>query len=75
VRVCPGEVKKVNMRKAIARMLRAVVGDDVHGFYVTGSGPVRVPNARSHQIPEMIAEHHRDQAQRELQRALIIGRH
>jgi hypothetical protein len=60
---------------ALARKLRALIGNDHHGFYVTGSGPVRVPNARSHQIPKVIAEHHREQAKRELQRALIIGRH
>jgi hypothetical protein len=60
---------------ALAGRLRALIGNDRHGFYVTGSGPVRVPNARSHQIPRVIAEHHREQAKRELQRALIIGRH
>jgi hypothetical protein len=68
-------MEKLNMRKALARILRAAIGNDVHGFYVTGSGPVRVPNARAHQIPNVIAEHHREQARRELQRALIIGRH
>ena len=57
--------------KTLARKLRAVIGDDEHGFYVTGSGSVRVPNARVHQIPQVIAEHHRENAQRELQRALI----
>ena len=57
--------------KALARKLRAIIGNDEHGFYVTGSGPVRVPNARVHQIPQVIAEHHRENAQRELQRALI----
>jgi hypothetical protein len=65
----------MNMTKALARILRAVIGNDEHGFYVTGSGPVRVPNARAHQIPKVIAEHHRENVQRELQRALIIGRH
>jgi hypothetical protein len=59
---------------ALASKLRALIGNDHHGFYVTGSGPVRVPNSRSHQIPTVIAEHHRQQAERELQRALIIGR-
>jgi hypothetical protein len=60
---------------ALARKLRAPIGNDHHGFYVTGSGPVRVPNSRSHLIPRVIAEHHREQAKRELQRTLIIGRH
>jgi hypothetical protein len=67
-------MKKMNMRKALARILRAIIGNDVYGFYVTGSGPVRVPNAQVHQIPKVIAEHHRDQAKRDLQSALIIGR-
>ena len=61
--------------KTLARKLRAVISGDDHGFYVTGSGPVWVPNARSHQIPNVIAEHHMIDARRELQRALIIGRH
>jgi hypothetical protein len=60
--------------KALARKLRAVIGDDNNGFYVSGSGPIRVPNARVHQIPKVIAEHHRDSAKRELERALMIGR-
>jgi len=65
----------MNRIEALARKLASnVIGNDVHGFYVTGSGPVRVPNARAHQIPKVIAEHHRENAQRELQRALIIGR-
>jgi len=75
VHVSLGEMKKMNMRKALARTLRAIAGHDDHGFYVTGSGPVRVSNARYHQIPKVIAEHHSEQAKRELQRALIIGRH
>ena len=61
--------------EALARILRAVIGNDEHGVYVTGSGPVRVPNARLHQIPKVIAEHHRENVKRELQRALTIGRH
>jgi len=64
-------MKKMNMRRALARTLRAITGNDDQGFYVTGSGPVRVPNSRAHQIPKVIAEHHRDEAKRELQRALI----
>jgi len=60
--------------KALARKLRALIGDDNNGFYVTGSGPIRVPNAQVYQIPKVIAEHHRDTARRELQRALMIGR-
>ena len=59
--------------KALEKLVR-VIGNDDHGFYVTGSGPVRVPNARMHQIPKVIAEHHREDAKRELQRALMIGR-
>jgi hypothetical protein len=69
-----GEVKKMDRIRALARKLRAVIGNDEHGFYVTGSGAVRVPNARVHQIPKVIAEDHRENARRELQRALIIGR-
>ena len=69
------EVKKMDTTKALARKLRAVIDNDDHGVYVTGSGPVKVPNARLHQIPKVIAEHHRENAERELQRALIIGRH
>jgi hypothetical protein len=61
--------------KALARKLLAVIGNDEHGVYVTGSGPVKVPYARLHQIPKVIAEHHRENAKRELQRALIIGKH
>jgi hypothetical protein len=61
----------VDMIEALARKLRAVVGDDRDGFYVTGSGPVWVPNARAHEIPQVIAQYHREQAERELQRALI----
>jgi len=61
--------------KALARKLLAVIGNDEHGVYVAGSGPVKVPNARLHQIPKVIAEHHRQNAKRELQRALIIGKH
>jgi hypothetical protein len=60
--------------KALARKLRALIGDDNNGFYVTGSELLRVPNARVHQIPKVTAEHHRDTARRELQRALMIGR-
>jgi hypothetical protein len=59
----------------MARKLRAIIGNDHHGFYVTGSGPVWVPNSRSHEISNVMAEHHSDSAKRELQRALIIGRH
>jgi hypothetical protein len=72
-----GKVRKtlVGLMMALAGKLRALIGNDPHGFYVTGSGPVRVPKARSHQIPRVIAEHHREQAKRELQRALVIGRH
>jgi hypothetical protein len=54
---------------------RAIIGNDDHGVYVTGSEPVKVPNARLHQIPKVIAEHHGENARRELQRALIIGKH
>ena len=69
------EMKKMDTTKALARKLRAVIGNDDHGVYVTGSGPVKVPNARLHQIPKVIAEHHGENARRELQSALIIGRH
>ena len=69
-----GEVKKMDMIKVLARKLRAVIGNDDHGFYVAGSGPVWVPNVRAHEIPKVIAEHHRDQAKRELQRILIMRR-
>lgn len=60
--------------KALVRKLQAVTGDGDHGFYVAGSGLVWVPNARSHQIPRVIAEQHMIDAKRELQRALVIGR-
>jgi len=68
-------MKNMDTTKALVRKLRAVIGNDEHGVYVTGSGLVRVPNARLHQIPKVIAEHHRENAKRELQRALTIGRH
>ena len=61
--------------RALARKLQAAIGNDERGAYVTGSGAVKVSNARLHQIPKVIAEHHRENARRELQRALIIGRH
>jgi hypothetical protein len=61
----------MDVTKALARKLRAVIGDDNNGFCVSGSEPIRVPNARLHQIPKVIAEHHRDSAKRELERALI----
>jgi hypothetical protein len=64
----------MDVTKALARKLRALIGDDNNGFYVTGSGPIRVPNAQVHQIPKVIAEHHWEQAERELQWALS-GRH
>ena len=69
------EVKKMDTIEALARKLRAVIGNDDHGVYVTVSGPVKVTNARLHQIPKVIVEHHRENTRRELQRALIIGRH
>ena len=65
----------MDMIKVLARKLRAVIGNDDHGFYVAGSGPVWVPNVRAHEIPKVIAEHHVENAKRELQRALTIGRH
>jgi hypothetical protein len=61
--------------RTLARKLRAAISNDAHGVYVTGSGPVKVSNARLNQIPKVIAEYHRENARRELQRALIIGRH
>jgi len=66
-----GDNYKMNVRKALAMILRAITRKDNHGFYVTGSGPIRVPNARLHEIPKVIAEHHTDQAKRELLRALM----
>ena len=62
----------MDMMSALARKLRAVFGNDDHGFYVSGSGPVWVPNARAHEISRVIAEHHRQQAERELLRILIM---
>jgi hypothetical protein len=59
--------------RALARKLLAVISDGDHGFYVSGSGRVWVPKARAHEIPKVIAEHHSEQAKRELQRALMIG--
>ena len=59
----------------LSRSLWARIGNDRHGFYVIGSGPVRVPRARAQEIPNVIAEHHIEQARRELQRALMMGRH
>jgi len=67
------EMKKMGMREALASKLRAVFGNG-DGFYVTGSGPVWVSIARSHEIPKLIAEHHRDQAKRDSRNPLIIGR-
>jgi len=60
--------------KALARKLRAFIGNDSHGFYVAGSGLVWVPNALAHQIPKVIAENHRENAERELLRAIVMGR-
>jgi hypothetical protein len=56
--------------KELARKLVLALSKEEHGFYVTGSGFVWVPEARSNEIPRVIAEHHREQAKRELQRAL-----
>lgn len=50
--------------KALASKLRTVTGNGEHGFYVTGSGPVWVPNARANEIPRVIAEHHTVDAKR-----------
>jgi hypothetical protein len=69
-----GEVKKMDMIKALARKLRAFIGNDNYGFYVAGSGRVWVPNARAHQILKVVAEDHRENAERELLRALMGGR-
>ena len=52
--------------KGLARKLLTVMGNDEYGVYITGSGPVKVPNARLHQIPKVIAEHHRENVKREL---------
>jgi len=68
-------VRLIHTRGLLQWILRAVVGNDDNGFYVTGSGPVRVSNARVHDIPKVIAESHREDAKRKLQSALIIGRH
>ena len=65
------EVKKMDLMKALAMKIRTLIGNDQHGFYVTGSGPVRVPNSRAHQIPKVIAEHHRENAKMELQKAFL----
>ena len=59
------EEKKMDAIEALARKLRAaVIGNDDHGFYVTGSGPVWVPNAQSHEIRKLIAEYHRHEVER-----------
>ena len=63
------------MIRTLARKIRKILANDDHGFYVAGSGPVWVPNARAHQVSRVIAEHHRYDAERELQRALMMGRH
>jgi hypothetical protein len=68
------EVRRTETIKALARKLRAFIGNDSHGFYVAGSGRVWVPNARAHQIPKVVAEDHRENAERELLRALMGGR-
>ena len=60
-------------REALASKLRAIIGNN-DGFYVTGSGPVWVSNARSHEIPKVIAEHHRGEAKRDSRNPLILGR-
>jgi len=69
-----GGIKKMGMIKSLARKLWEFIGNDRHGFYVAGSGPVKVPNSRAHEIPKVIAEHHRENAKRELLKSLI-GRH
>ena len=60
--------------KALARKLRAFIGNDSHGFYVAGSGLVWVPYALANKIPKVIAENHRENAERELLRALMWRR-
>ena len=67
-------MKKTDTVKELARKLRAFVGSDDYGFYVAGSGRVWVPNARAHQIPKVVAEDHRENAERELLRAFMGGR-
>jgi len=65
----------MQMIKGLVTKLQAFIEKDDHqSFYVSGSGPVRVSNARAHQISKVIAEHHRDYAMSELRKALIIGR-
>jgi len=68
-------MKKMSVSNPVSRIIRAVIGNDVHGFYVKGSGPVWVPNVRSHEIPKVIAEHHWSQVERDSRWALRIGRH
>ena len=57
--------------KALARKLHRFIGNDSHGFYVAGSGRVWVPNALAHKIPKVVAEDHREKAERELLRVLM----
>lgn len=64
-------MKKMDMIRALAKKLRNVIGNDDRGFYVTGSGLVWVHNARAHEIPNVIADHHRENAKRELLRGLM----
>jgi hypothetical protein len=64
----------MDMIEALAKKLRALIGNDDRGFYVTGSGPIWVPNARANEIPKVIAEHHMYDAYMELQRAMMSGR-
>ena len=56
--------------KTFARKLWVVVTEDDHVVYVIGSGLVPVPNARLYGIPNVIAEHHKDNAERDLLDAL-----
>jgi hypothetical protein len=47
----------------LARRLRQAFGSKESGVYVTGSGPVWVPEARLSEIPRVIAEYHRGEAE------------
>jgi len=58
----------------VHRILRGIKHRDVKtahekGLYVTGSGLVRVPEARLNEIPKVVEEHHKLEAERAMQLA------
>jgi hypothetical protein len=72
----PKDVKAEDMGRLrrLARRLSQAFGSKGPGVYVTGSGPVWVPEARLREVPRVIAEHHRSEAEGALRLARLPKR-